>query len=247
MFPSFEIGPLTIEMYYVMMVLGVIAGLLFAIFFIQKKEQFDKVTSIKLLGCFALGGTSMYIGAAFFDSVFHSIELGRWTLAGISWLGGVIVSFPITILLIHLFVPKYGRNAVVIFSFFIPSIVLAHAFGRVGCFLEGCCYGKLTSSFFGVYFPGQSEKVLPTQLFEAIFELLLFVVMVIMYQKWKKNYLTIYLIAYGVFRFNLEFFRGDDRGMTGIFLSPSQLMSIIIIITGILLIVFKDKWYGKER
>jgi phosphatidylglycerol:prolipoprotein diacylglycerol transferase len=50
-----------------------------------------------------------------------------------------------------------------------PCITVAHGFGRIGCFLAGCCYGKVTDSIFGVTFPGMTHAVYPTQLFEALF------------------------------------------------------------------------------
>ena len=86
-----------------------------------------------------------------------------------------------------------------------------------------------------------SFPVLPTQLFEAGFELLLFLIMIIFIKKLKGKNLSLYLIAYGIFRFFLEFYRGDDRGETGISLSPSQLMSLVLIICGVLVLLFQRK------
>ena len=63
--------------------------------------------------------------------------------------------------------------------------------------------------------------------------------MIIGYKKLKSYNLSIYSISYGVFRFILEFFRGDDRGATGFFLSPSQFLSVVIIVAGVLLILYQ--------
>lgn len=243
MFPSFKIGSLVIEMYYVMIVIGVIIGLVISYFTVYKKEKLDKNTTISLIACFAFGGAFLYLGAFLFDSLFHSIEEGKFVYGGITWLGGVVVSFPLTILLIHFLVPKYKDNPIYIFSLILPSIVIAHGFGRIGCFFEGCCYGKVTTSFFGVKFPGLSEKVLPTQLFEAIFEFLLGILMIVFNKKIKGQHLTIYLLSYGVFRFILEFYRGDDRGSIKMGISPSQLLDIVIVIIGVILLIryFKTK------
>ena len=85
-------------------------------------------------------------------------------------------------------------------------ITLAHGLGRVGCFLAGCCYGKETTSILGVTFPkgstayflyGPNHNVLPTQLFEAIFLFILFIILFFM----KKNQFITYLFSYGIFRF----------------------------------------------
>lgn len=119
-------------------------------------------------------------------------------------------------------------------------ITVAHAFGRVGCFFAGCCYGKQTDSFLGVVFPNLSHlgKVHPTQLYEAAFLFLLFGLLT--YLLLVKNYrgtMPVYLIAYAVFRFLIEYLRGDDRGaFIGIF-SPSQVWSIPMLLIGLALLI----------
>lgn len=121
-------------------------------------------------------------------------------------------------------------------------ITLAHGFGRIGCFFAGCCYGVETTSFLGVRFPGMEYKVYPTQLFEALFLFILFAVLAYLAFKHKNiNTFSIYLLSYGIFRFLIEFIRGDDRGAFFLSLSPSQWISIIAIIISILLYFFLKK------
>ena len=127
------------------------------------------------------------------------------------------------------------RGYVDIFAAVLP---LGHACGRVGCFFAGCCYGAETDCFLGVCFPGMAHPVLPTQLFEAAFEFLMFAAMLVFYKKLRKHFLETYMIGYGVFRFVMEFFRADDRGSTGFFLTPSQLISIIMVVAAVLLILY---------
>ncbi len=86
-----------------------------------------------------------------------------------------------------------------------------------------------------------SVPVMPTQLIEAVFEIILFAVMIIFFKKLKNYNVEIYCFAYGIFRFTLEFFRGDDRGGTGFALTPSQLMSIILFVGAALLILFRNR------
>ncbi len=120
-----------------------------------------------------------------------------------------------------------------VFAVFIP---LFHAFGRVGCFFAGCCYG--VESEFGiagrVYAVGmrESTKRFPVQLLEALCLLLLFAVMLSLCKREKARgkLIFIYLISYAVLRFILEFFRGDEiRGRLLMF-STSQWISILTII-----------------
>ena len=123
---------------------------------------------------------------------------------------------------------------------------MAHGFGRVGCFCGGCCYGKETESIFVVQFPHLENPVYPTQLYEAAFEFVLFALMMIFYKKWRTHFLEIYCFSYGVFRFALEFLRGDNRGSVGFFLSPSQVMSILLILGGVLLVLYNKNLIFKK-
>ena len=78
-------------------------------------------------------------------------------------------------------------------------------------------------------------NVVPTQLFEMCFLLLLAGVMALLYFKFKLNYnFGVYAIAYGIWRFVIEFFRVDDRGgVDGALLTPSQILSIVMVILGV--------------
>ena len=129
---------------------------------------------------------------------------------------------------------------------FIPiGIAIAHAFGRLGCLFAGCCYGKPTDAWYGLKCAhGWNETlkmnmsgvtVIPTQLFEMLFLFALAGVMALLYFKFKLNYnFGVYAIAYGIWRFIIEFFRIDDRGgVAGAALSPSQILSIIMVLLGV--------------
>ena len=116
------------------------------------------------------------------------------------------------------------------------SITIAHAFGRLGCFSAGCCGGIETEAWYGIQFPGEAHKEIPTQLFEAMFLFLISVVMIILYFKFHFKYnMGVYLIGYGVWRFLIEFIRGDvvERGKFVPGLTPSQFWAILMVIGGI--------------
>ena len=121
-------------------------------------------------------------------------------------------------------------------------MLIGHSLGRVGCFFAGCCYGKETDSCLGVKFPNLPHPVYPTQLYEAAFLLILFAVCsyLLLRRKFRHN-MTVYLIGYGIFRFLIEFIRGDDRGKLFGLLSPSQFWSLGMVILGVLL------YFGMER
>ncbi len=252
MLPRIEIGVFGIPAFALMIWLGLIAFTLLTIYILEKKENLRKEITNRILIVCVIGLAALAGFAFLFNSLFHSIASGRIKLGGITWLGGVLGAFPVMILCIHFLCPKVKGNALFYFNLLIPAICLGHFFGRIGCFCGGCCHGGVTDSIFGVVFPegslatttypapdGRSLPVFPTQLFEAAFELLLFALMLIFYKKLRDDFLEIYCFGYGVFRFLIEFLRGDNRGATGLALSPSQVMSIVLILIGILLVLYR--------
>jgi phosphatidylglycerol:prolipoprotein diacylglycerol transferase len=125
---------------------------------------------------------------------------------------------------------KHGIDQRKIYNLIAPAIPLFHAFGRIGCFLAGCCYGFSLSTPI-IIFGGLKIHRFPTQIVEAIFVFLLFVVLYFVQRKERKlNYLRIYLLSYAVFRFLIEFTRGDTvRGVVA-GISTSQIISVIVIV-----------------
>lgn len=125
-------------------------------------------------------------------------------------------------------------------------IPLFHTFGRIGCFLSGCCYGFESSlGFYLNYSPAPGCAGVcrfPVQLAEAGCNLILFIILFMLYDRNKisgKNTFKLYLISYAIIRFILEFLRGDAyRGFVGIF-STSQFISIIIISCIIIVFIVK--------
>ena len=128
-----------------------------------------------------------------------------------------------------------------------PAMALAHAFGRISCFMQGCCFGKPAPSWFplAVQFPpaspaahrypslitGGSEPVFPVQLFESAGNVLMCAILLFLLRKRKYTGTIggIYLVLYGVMRFLLEFMRGDHTDSI-LGLTPSQFIAVAIAI-----------------
>lgn len=131
----------------------------------------------------------------------------------------------------------------------IASIVpLGQGIGRVGCFVSGCCYGKQTKGLLHIIYshPGsrapQDIPLIPVQIYEAIFDILLFLFLSYGLKKERTLHLTsaLYLLLYSTFRFIIEFFRGDAvRGIWG-GLSTSQW--IILMFLPMILSFFVRLW-----
>lgn len=167
--------------------------------------------------------------------------------SGFVFYGGLIGGAIGVVLYCKFFKVKLGP----IMTITAPGIPLMHSFGRVACFLSGCCYGKEYHGPFAVTYPMSSDikglggvERFPTQLTEAAFDFVLFIILFI-YVK-KKNppegrALGIYITAYTIERFFLEFLRGD--AIRGIFfgLSTSQWISLLLLPLGIYLIRKKEQ------
>lgn len=130
---------------------------------------------------------------------------------------------------------------------FAVAIPLFHSFGRLGCFLSGCCYG--IESPFG--FTAHSAVVescngvnrFPVQLLESGVNLVIFAVLLLLFRKriLSKSLIYLYLVIYGTARFFLEFLRADTYRGIYFGLSTSQWISIALIIVGIIILVKKNK------
>lgn len=124
---------------------------------------------------------------------------------------------------------------------FATAVPLGHAFGRIGCFFYGCCYGRDSDSWCAVVFPAGSPSwhehgcrmvsVLPTQLFEAAALFVLFAVLLFLYRRFRRYTTGVYFIGYALIRFAMEYFRGDPRAEFGSF-SIGQTISIAMVFAG---------------
>jgi len=144
-----------------------------------------------------------------------------------------------------------------------PSLVLGHAIGRLGCFSAGCCYGRpvpgadnlsvgihFTKDFpyFYIVFPQGSTAppgiaLYPTQLLEALGNLVIFIVLLVLYRRkgFDGEVISLYAILYGSLRFFLEFYRGVTPPIEGLGLTWNQVVSVGLVITGILLFLVLRK------
>lgn len=239
---------LNIHMYGVMIAVGILCAFL-TLFYLTKKKGVDVrfadfifyngIASIVVGFCFATLFQSTY---NYIKNPSAGFELG----SGMTFIGGLIGGVACFLAIYFIFRKKYTTRLYEVISLLPCSILIAHAFGRIGCFFAGCCYGKETDSFLGVQFPDLPHPVHPTQLYEAAFLFVLFTVSVyLILKKDFKHNLSLYLIAYGVFRFLIEYVRGDDRGELVGFVSPSQFWSILMVVAGVAIIFVMNRILNK--
>lgn len=234
--PILQIGDIKIHMYGVMIAVGILAC--FVVLYLYGKklglhEKFIDFIYYNAIAAIALGFGS----SALFQSLYNFIEnpqAGFKLGGGITFIGGLIGGTAAFLLIYVIFRRKLKGRLYEALSLIPCCILVAHGFGRVGCFFAGCCYGKPTDGFLGVCFPNVAGKVHPTQLYEAAFLFILFAICsYLLLKKGFKHNMSVYLIAYGIFRFCIEFVRDDDRGELLGFITPSQFWSVLMVGLGI--------------
>ncbi len=251
----FEVSGVGPTMYGICIAVGLLVCLAVFYFSTKKKGMPEKVQDF-IFGVIVIAVALGFIFAKLFQAVYNWIEDGEFDFygAGITAMGGFIGGAA-AFLLCYFLAGKYifkGKdkglhvrefNKVLLIA---PScIVIAHAFGRLGCLCAGCCHGTYLGQDYvvgGIYMWGTvngSHKwgyYIPTQLYEALFLFALFGVLTYLYFHRCNFTMAIYLIAYGVWRFFIEIFRADARGAIVLGLAPSQWISFLFIAGGLAMI-----------
>ncbi len=172
-----------------------------------------------------------WIGAYIFN---WAVEGKTFSNSGFTFYGGLLSGFFFYAIAGYFYlgkemIPQALNSAVVPFIF-------AHAIGRIGCFFSGCCHGIVLPNG---HFLSPIFDIHPTQLYEASFLLMLAVFIFFIEKKCPKRIIYIYFAAYGVFRFFVEYLRGDSR-MFFYGLSSAQWLSLMILL-GITIMVLTEK------
>ncbi|MCH5279198.1 MAG: prolipoprotein diacylglyceryl transferase [Christensenellaceae bacterium] len=245
MHPFLNIFGFQLPTYGLMMALALISAISFS-YFRTKKAGLDpdKLLNVAIfaIGIGMAGAYLFYIFVTYSPrEIFASIADGSFRVfkdGGLVFYGGFIVGALTAYIACRVQKLKFSEYAAVV----IPSIPLAHALGRVGCFFAGCCYGRVMQSAISVVYTNPiggapvGVPVFPIQLVEAFLNIVIFVILLIYTHKRLRSGtgFFLYLAMYAVVRFSLEYFRADE--VRGIFLglSTSQWISIAMLIFGVL-------------
>lgn len=254
MLPIINIFGRDISLYSLLFFFGITVGTLFAVF------HFSKYTDLKKEDIFysilfgtiglAVGAKLLYIITAIPSIIKSFQDAGFITTiqnvlqSGFVFYGGLIGGILGIFIYSKLFKISFKKLLLVI----VPCIPLVHAFGRMGCFCAGCCYGMEYHGFGHVVFTNtpyapNNIPLFPSQIVESICNLIIFFILILTYKKFNGTYKTVglYCVLYSIVRFTLEFFRGDTiRGFL-LGLSTSQWISIFIFIIGLVLFFKKSK------
>jgi phosphatidylglycerol:prolipoprotein diacylglycerol transferase len=255
-----EVYNFYIASYGVMLILGFIAGYFLMCHLANLKGESKK--HVNNLACYIAAST--LIGARLFHVLveeFHAylqdpLKIIRFREGGFSFYGGLICA----VIVAYLYMRKKRLSPLLYLELIVPSLMLGQVFGRIGCFLAGCCWGKPTDLPWGVIFtdPNSLAGTLgvplhPTQLYQALWNLAGAIYLYLAFRR--KSYfpgkvLSLYFIVYPIGRFVVEFFRGDSyRGFVipGV-LSIPQFISIILVLISIpLYFTFRKRFYSSKN
>ncbi|MDY2960674.1 MAG: prolipoprotein diacylglyceryl transferase [Hornefia sp.] len=239
MLPYINILNSKISTYGILIASGIIIANI-SVFHMAKKNK-DSIDDIIILEGYGLiggfiGAKLMYIAVLLnqigWDTLFQPKNIPLIINGGFVFYGGLILG-----VFTSLSCGKIHKIQTIDFlKKYIFAIPLAHAFGRLGCFFVGCCYGIPYSKIGAVRFPSNSFAphnipLFPVQLLESILLFLLSVILYTLSKKSKSSYnIEIYLFLYGLIRVLIEFLRFDS--VRGVYwgVSTSQYISFVLIL-----------------
>src|SRR5688572_25965816 len=250
MYPRlFELGPVTVYAYGVLLAAAYLLGLKFAT--VRAKARGLDQTRVLDLGIYII--ISALVGAKLLLLItdWRTFTSNPSELLTLARSGGVFYGGLILAVIVALwYIRRIGLPLWTTCDVFAPGIALGHVVGRLGCFFAGCCYGKPTTVPWAITFtdPFAASNVgtplnvplHPTQLYEAGAEALILGLLLATESRGRRfpgRTFWFYMLFYAVSRYVIEIFRGDPRGSVGIF-STSQFISIVLIPLSIAMLLY---------
>jgi phosphatidylglycerol:prolipoprotein diacylglycerol transferase len=250
----FHLGPLTVHSYGFFLALAFLVGM--GISFRYLRSRFvDAYIVFELVLAAAVGGI---VGARAFYVLGHLGEFrGRWgdafkfwNVQGLVFYGGLLLGFAAGVAVIKWRKAPFG----VIADSAGLALPLSLAVARIGCFLNGCCFGKPSGLPWAVTFPVSTQVEMgmpknplhPTQVYELLMALGIFVVLSSLLGRFRRRgeVMLGFLLLYGAARFVNEFFRYHDNPRGGLFF---QVLSAIIFVGSGLALLFRHRLLPENR
>jgi phosphatidylglycerol:prolipoprotein diacylglycerol transferase len=248
---AFSIGPINISWYGIMVALAVMTLVAWALLSIKKDPRLSYNTVINAA---LVGIPSGVIFSRFLHVVdlwdYYSQNPGEIIGGEGLTIWGAVLGAAIGIWLFSLINKKFSFGHLADVA--APGIILAQAVGRVGCTLNGCCYGKTTDLPWAIVYTNQSTHgpigvpVHPTQIYEIIFNLIVFGILFKLRRRLKPDgsLFLVYLSLYSMWRLGIDFIRDGTSFLFG--LHQAQVVSIIVLAITIPLLAAKTRLAKKE-
>ncbi|MCL2752125.1 MAG: prolipoprotein diacylglyceryl transferase [Firmicutes bacterium] len=257
-----------LDLYWILIFVGLAIGYVLALKFRKRAGINERDIDYSLAAGLILG----FVGTKFFSFVFRMPELfadGHYhpevadkLMGGLMFYGGLIGAM----LGVYLYARIAKRDWLKIYDYAAVFLPFGYAFGRLGCFCAGCCFGSETSAAWGFKFVGRHNSChipgihyhFPVQLLDALISFAFFGVMLwlLLSGRAEKRGLrsVIYIYGYAIIRFCLEFLRGDDAARGGLgaeggkfALSTSQFISILMVVFATLVLLFFVLKIGRNK
>lgn len=236
----FYLGNNAVSSYFTFITLGIFAGL-FVFYLGIKRSKLDPAIAIDIGLLTSITG---YVGGRLFHILFempsfyfnNPLEIFAFWKGGYVYYGSIL--FPL--IFIYFYCRIKNLKMIIITDLMAPGVALGSVFGRIGCFLQGCCYGKVTNLPWGISFPFDTPDptpkgipLHPTQLYLVLVNTIIFITLIILGRKKRSDGVLTYtyLISYGFGLSFVEMFREDFRGdLFSPYLSTSQFISLVVIL-----------------
>jgi len=229
----FQIGPVELYSYGLCVALGFLVA---AILILKEAKKiglpsdaiFDCVIAALVGGL--TGARLLFVVINWQDFAHSPLRALMFHEGGLAFQGGLVFGILSVLLVARIKGLSFWKVA----DLFAPYIALGQAVGRIGCFLNGCCYGRVITSGIGVTFPGETVVRIPAQIYSSLSLLGIFLALIALRARRRFDgfVLSMYLILYGVFRFFIAFTRADNPLFFS-WLKLSQAISVATILAGI--------------
>lgn len=256
----FHIGPVPIRSFGLMLAISFFVG----VYYVRKVTNRDKLDFDPFLNVAYILIIGGIVGARLSYVLLHLSEFsGRWTdsfnpfgseqfgIAGLNLYGGVVLA----ILGAWSYCHFKKMSVLMVFDYFAPTLGLGLGITRIGCFMNGCCFGTPTDLPWGVQFPEGSlpysvfgdAHLHPAQLYSSLYGLILFVGLHYLLKKkaFIGQVVAILFMCEAVFRFALEYVRYYEDAMYfslgGFQPTYNQVISVVLFVTGIIIYVIRRK------
>jgi phosphatidylglycerol:prolipoprotein diacylglycerol transferase len=247
---AFTLGSISVRWYGVMVALAVVVLILWVVWQIRRGANisYDSLLTVAIIAI---------PSGIIISRLLHIIDLWSFYLANPDMLlgfGGLTIWGAILGATLGIWI--YSRFSDFKFGYFMdlvtPGVLLAQVIGRIGCTINGCCYGKATSLPWGVVYTNPDSyapigiAVHPTQPYEIIFLLIVFGVLYWLRRRFQPegSLFLIYLSLYSVWRLGIGFLRDGTDFLFG--LHQAQVVGIVVLLIVIPLLVLRTRWVKRE-
>lgn len=222
----YKIGPFTVYSYGLMLVLAFMVSSTLAQLQAKRQNIAPKIISNLLILVFIsgiIGARLLYVIENLNYYLRNPLEIIMLQHGGLSWFGGLMLGSIFGIV----YLKRKNLSIYKIFDLVIPFVALGQAIGRVGCLLNGCCFGRI--SRFGLYFDIHKSVLIPTQAYSSSILILMFIILRFLQERPHKEgkIFFAYLLFYSIKRFFMEFWRADNP-VIFLDLSLFQIISVVL-------------------